>query len=145
MAGNARPDSPSEVESLEMDQESSAHAERVKLTPGDWQLNFSYTPANLPRILALRDAMLAQSEEFRKTTAWEKGMSRLEDARQIAAGEATAAEVQERNAAISSELIRAAKFEFDPIAFRQRSEALLSYVLEIEASGEPFELLGPWR
>ena len=127
-----------------MDQQPAAHAEPVKLTPGDWQLNFAYTPENLPRILALRDAMLAQSEKFRQTTAWEKGMSRLEDARQIAAGEAMAAEVQRRNSAFSDEAIRSAKIEFDLVAFQKRNEMLLAYVLELEKTDKPFELLGPW-
>lgn len=116
----------------------------VTLTHRDWQMDFAYTAENLPRILALRGAMLAQSDVFRKTPAWEKGMSRLEDARQIAAREMTAAEVQGRNSLFTDEQVRATKIAFDPVAFQKGNEMLLAYVLAKEVADEPLDIFGPY-
>lgn len=104
----------------------------VVLTHHDWQLNFRYTAENLPRILAMQSSMRAWPAEKQRSTVWEKGMSRLEDARRIASGEVSAAEVQAENSVFPSEVIQRAKIKFDPIAFQARVEAMLADLLERE-------------
>lgn len=106
----------------------------VTLTRSDWQLHFDYTPENLPRILAMQASMRAWPIEKQKSTVWEKGMSRLEDARRIASGEVTAAEVQAENALFPSEVIRAAKIDFDPVAFLAGANAMLADLQAKEAA-----------
>ena len=72
-------------------------AHPVVPTAADWQLHFPYTPENLPRILAMQEIMRSWPAEKRATTAWEKGLRRLEDARRLAAGEINAEELQREN------------------------------------------------
>ena len=119
-----------------METKNSGDPSGVILTRGDWQLHFKYTPENLPRILAMQASMRAWPAEKQKSTVWEKGMSRLEDARRIASGEATAAEVQAENSLFPSEVIRTAKIDFDPVAFRVRAEAMLAYLQEEEEAAK---------
>lgn len=111
-----------------------AAAAAVVLRATDWQLYFPYTPENLPRIVAMQEIMRSWPAERRATTAWEKGMMRLEDARRIAAGEATPEQVQQENSFLPSAVLRTAKITFDPIAFQAECQALLQRLQEEECN-----------